>query len=557
MANFDFILSIFSQHQAFQTLPRSHYAAFSAAINVDNIPRGPCTKDTRVDVIKQIMEWVNETDSTKAPSVYWLTGLAGLGKTTIAYTICEELEKAGTPFVSFFCSRQLDSKDSKLLITTICRDLAEQFSSFATKLSPLLMGDSKIVHEKLPLQMEKLFANPWKASLSQHDKRLVPIVVVDALDESDCGTDFLEVLLKALREDKLSGIKFLVTSRPEPTLFHLCEPFPQNAVCKLHEIAVSNVQKDIEKYLFSALPDLKDDPNLVKLASQAEGLFIYAATAVRFISSPSQLLSVQEQHKELQNIVNSWPVSSRGSEQNAVAELYQKILGDAFSDDRISDKRLQILHTVLCTESRISMSVIAHLSGADQNTVEKTIESLHAVLFVSSKDGCVYWYHTSFPDFIFTRERAMFSIPMRQGYPSQINVFCDKVAHHVILACQCFSIMEEHLHFNMCNLTSSFQFDSEVPGLKDEKLGHIPPFLQYVLQHWATHLSQAPPADNETNKLLQLLNNFLKNKLLFWIEAMNLIDAKFKCESLLKSAEEWLKRVRDTASINHNDNNAV
>ena len=500
------------------------------------------------------MKWVKETDSTQAPSVYWLTGLAGLGKTTIAYTICEELKSTGIPFVSFFCSRQLDSKNSKLLVTTICRDLAELFSSFASELLPVLERDSKIVHAWLPLQMEELLANPWKTSLPHRECLPRPVVVVDALDESDCGTEFLKELLDAVDLRKLSGIKFLVTSRPEPRLFDICKSFPPNAVCKLHEIDVSNVQKDIEKYLFSALPDLKDEPNLVKLANQAQGFFIYAATAVRFISSPSQPLSVHEQQKELQNIVNSWPVSSRGSEQNAVNELYQKILGDAFSDDRICDERLQILHTVLCAEERISMSVIACLSDINQDTVEKTVKSLHAVLFVSSKDKCVYWYHTSFLDFIFTQVTAKFSIFLKQGYPSQeINVFCDRVVHHAILACQCFSIMGELLHFNMCNLKSSCQFDSDVPGLDGEKLRNLPPVLQYASQHWATHLSQAAPADDESNELLQFLHDFMCNKLLFWIEAMNLIDSKFECESLLKDAEEWLKKVRKICGIQYNN----
>ena len=504
------------------------------------------------------MEWVKDTDPTKAPSVYWLTGLAGLGKTTVAYTICKELKAAGLEFVSYFCSRQLDSKNSKLLVTTICRDLAALFSSFASELLPVLERDSNIAHARLPIQMEELFTNPWKASLSLRECLPVPIVVVDALDESDCGTEFLKELIVAVNLSELSGIKFLVTSRPEPTLLDLCKSVPLNSVCKLHEIDVSNVQKDIEKYLFSALPDLKDEPNLVKLASQAQGFFIYAATAVRFISSPSQPFSVSEKRKELQNIVNSWPVSSRGSERNAVDELYQKILGDAFSDDRISDQRLQILHTVLCAESRISMSVIAHLSGSDQDTVEKTVESLHAVLFVSSKDECVYWYHTSFPDFIFTQVQAKFSISLKQGHPSQeINVFCDKVAHHAILACQCFSIMGELLHFNMCNLKSSFEFDSDVPGLDDERLRNLPPVLQYALQHWAMHLSQAASTEDESNNLLQLLDDFMCNKLLFWIESMNLIESKFECESLLKNAYEWVKRVRTFLCSEYNNTDAI
>ena len=540
MTNFDIFLTIFLQHVVFQSLLRSHDAAFSAAINLNNISRGPCTKDTRVDVIKQIMEWATETDSTKAPSVYWLSGLAGLGKTTIAYTICEELEKADIPFVSFFCSRQLDSKNSKLLITTICRDLAELSSSFASELLPVLERNSKIVHARLPRQMEELFANPWKASLCHRKCLPAPIVVVDALDESDRGTEFLQELLDAVNLSKLSGIKFLVTSRPEPTLFDLCKSFPPNAVCKLHEIDVSNVQKDIETYLFSALPDLKHEPNLVKLASRAGGFFIYATTAVRFISPPSHPFSVREKRSQLQNMLNSWPVLSGGVERLAVDELYEKILGDAFSNDCISHERLQILHTVLCAESRINMSVIADLSGADEDTVERTVNSLHAVLFVSSTDGCVYWYHSSFPDFIFSENRGKFNT----SYPSQkINVFCNKSLHHAILAYQCFSIMKRLLHFNMCHLKSSFQFDSDVPELDAEKLRNLPSVLQYASRHWAIHLSQAAPADNETNELLQFLDDFMCNKLLFWIEAMNLIDFKFECASLLKDAEEWFKRV--------------
>ena len=103
-----------------------------------------------------------------------------MSKTTIAYTLCEELKAAGIEFVSF-CSHQLDSKNSKLLITTICCDLAPLFSSFASELLSVLGRDSNIAHARL--QMEELLTNPWKASLSHHEHLLVPVVIVDALDE--------------------------------------------------------------------------------------------------------------------------------------------------------------------------------------------------------------------------------------------------------------------------------------------------------------------------------------------------------------------------------------
>jgi len=239
------------------------------------------------------MVWAKEADPVKAPSVYWLTGLAGLGKTTIAYTICKLLEDAGMPFASFFCSLQLDSKNSKLLITTLCRDLAELFSSYASEVLPVLESNSKIVDAELHQQIDELLAKPWQASHAWRNCLPVPIIIVDALDESDRGTNFLQELLHVVECGKLTGIKFLVTSRPDPRLVDMCKLFPPNAVCKLHEVDTTSVQKDIEKYLCKALPDLKDDPELVELAQQAGGLFIYATTAVRFISPHHPILLSQ------------------------------------------------------------------------------------------------------------------------------------------------------------------------------------------------------------------------------------------------------------------------
>ena len=205
------------------------------------------------------MAWVKEADPEKAPSVYWLTGLAGLGKTRV-------------PFTSFFCLRQLDSKNLKLLITTLCCNLAELFSSYVSEVLPILESNSSIVHAKLCQQVDELLVKPWKASLVCREHLQVPIVIMDALDENDHGTNFLEELLHVVESGKLAGIKLLITSRPQPTLVDMCKSFPEDAVCKLYEVDAANVQKDIERYLCEALLDLKDDPNL---AVVFEGL-VYA-----------------------------------------------------------------------------------------------------------------------------------------------------------------------------------------------------------------------------------------------------------------------------------------
>ena len=65
-----------------------------------------------------------------------------------------------------------------------------------------------------------------------------------ALDECDRGTEFLTELLRVIHANQLTGIKFLVTSRPDPKIANLCRSFPPNAVCKLHEVDTANVQGD-------------------------------------------------------------------------------------------------------------------------------------------------------------------------------------------------------------------------------------------------------------------------------------------------------------------------
>jgi hypothetical protein len=468
-----------------------------------------------------------------------------MGKTTIAFTICELLQEANLPFTSFFCSRQLDSKDSKLIVTTLCRDLAEMFHSYASELQPVLERDLKVVDAVLSLQIDKLLAKPWQASLARRVGLLVPIIVVDALDESDRGTQFLKELLGVVERGALTGIKFLITSRPDPDIVDLCKSFPTDMVCRLHEVDTADVQQDIETFLREKLPSLKGTRELADLSQRSGGLFIYAATAVRFLCPPHTSLSASEQQIQLRELLESWPTSSDSGEQLLVDELYEQILGAAFRDARIRRQRLQILHVTLCVEDRITLPILADLTMADLDTVEKVINSLYAILFVSSKDNCVYWYHSSFPDFVFSPARAKFnlslpSIPANQ----EIDVFCDEAACHAILAHRCFSVMHMLLHFNMCNLESSYIYDSDVPMLYARVQQNIPPTLQYVSQHWGRHMHRAGPPSNNTDGLFCSLNDFMCNKLLFWIEAMNLIRAGLKCQQLLQEAQNWVKKVR-------------
>jgi len=118
-------------------------------------------------------------------------------------------------------------------------------------------------------------------------------------------------------------------------------------------------------------------------------------------------------------MLNPEPLTHPDSDERLlVDELYERILSDAFRDARVPVSRMRILHTIVCAESRIDMSVLADLTNTDQDTVKRVVESLHAVLFISPKDGCVYWYHASFPDFVFSEARARNNISLHRNYPT-------------------------------------------------------------------------------------------------------------------------------------------
>ena len=89
------------------------------------------------------------------------------------------------------------------------------------------------------------------------------------------------------------------------------------------------------------------------------------------------------------------------------------------------------------------------------------VKDLHAVLYL--KDDCVFWYHASFPDFIFGQARSKFISPSNHV----IDMSCDKASYHALLTESCFNIMmsPSGLHFNICQLPSSFLLDSQVPDL--------------------------------------------------------------------------------------------
>jgi NACHT domain len=429
------------------------------------LKREACADGTRVKILEDITKWANDR-SWASPRVFWLTGHAGSGKTTIAYTIAKRFEEDGEANEhtvlggNFLCSRQFQETQAQTrILPTIAYHLARKCKSYANALHVFDKFDA--VNHDVSRQMKGLLVGPWQLSEATRSPELPPyLIIIDALDEikDHGGSRFLHDLLTAINEDDLRGLKFLVTSRSDPKVVTLCESFASEAICRLQDVPIEEATSDIETYLKTQLPKLATSPKFAELGRRAGGLFIYAATAVKYLN-PLDSITVREQTEMLNDFLSKlYEPASSSDATSLVDELYRQIMIDAFSNLRgeLLARRLRILYTFLCTAERTSASIVASLvlNGDDDESARAVLRDLHAVLY--TQDDRVFWYHASFPDFIFTRARSNFRIDKKD-----FNFWCDEPAHHSLLGESCFRAMESSLRFNMGNITSSFLFDRD------------------------------------------------------------------------------------------------
>jgi WD40 repeat protein len=260
-------------------------------------------QDTRVQLLTDIISWAVAPAS---PAVFWLNGLAGTGKSTIARTICETLEEMSMLGASFFISCQVaERRHAPNVLRTVAYQLARQQPEFSNAITETLLNSPELASsESLQKLAAKLLFKP--AGVLAADDRLV--IVIDAMDECSedtngrPGGELLPILLRGLLQ--LSGrVKLLIASRAEPEIVRVFDQASlgsDQTMVQLHYLDGAVVRSDIRTYLSHSFANIAAaSPNLtmVKWPSQEEidvlvelsdVLFIFAASVVRFVGTAKQ-----------------------------------------------------------------------------------------------------------------------------------------------------------------------------------------------------------------------------------------------------------------------------
>ncbi|CAE6380718.1 unnamed protein product, partial [Rhizoctonia solani] len=159
--------------------PSAWYDAwYDAALSAEAY-RGSCTPGTRERIIQDFLEWSKNTNTF---NLYWMNGMPGTGKTTIAYTLCSQLESTKQLGACFFCSRiSPDCREVNRVFPTIAYQLAQYSNPYRNRLFEVLTNMPNIAQRNIAVQFKNLILEPLISNKDSFSPDIV--VVIDALDE--------------------------------------------------------------------------------------------------------------------------------------------------------------------------------------------------------------------------------------------------------------------------------------------------------------------------------------------------------------------------------------
>ncbi|KAI9763279.1 MAG: hypothetical protein M1839_006522, partial [Geoglossum umbratile] len=500
-------------------LPIAKGASFDSHAEEHN---ARCLHNTRVGLLGQITEWAKDRNNKP---IFWLNGMAGTGKSTIARTVAQLLANQHELGASFFFKRgEGERGNATRFFTTVAANLASYVPGLISGMRKAIDADPAISEKALKDQFEKLILRPLSQVALIEALKLT--IVIDALDECERDEDIRAILqlLSQTKRLKPVSLQVFVTSRPELPIRlgfkQMSDGTYQDLI--LHKVPKQIIQHDIAVFLEHELVRIREQRSLSAdwpsrnqiqaLVDMAIPLFIFAATACRYIGdkrgNPKKRLGIILQYKTRTQI-------------SELDRTYLPILDQLFFDDDKTDKEgwtsefREIVGSIITLESPLSVISLAHLLGIPKEDVSCRLDLLHSVLSIPvSEDMPVRLLHLSFRDFLVD--------PQKRG---KNPFWVDKRETHERLANKCLELLSspEGLRQNMCKLRNPGTLRSEI----DEQAIaiYLSPELQYACHYWVHHLEQSDCCIHDGDPI----HLFLQKYLLYWLEAMSLIGEAYKC----------------------------
>ncbi|KAJ4041197.1 hypothetical protein NW753_010605 [Fusarium oxysporum] len=520
-------------------LPIAHGASFDSKAEEHN---PTCLPNTRQELLDNIDHWIDDPNSK---TVYWLNGMAGTGKSTIARTVAHSRSKRGDLGASFFFKRgEMDRDRGNLnkLMSTLAHQLALSIPGVAFSIKKTIDANPAIVGKSVKEQFEKFIQEPLSEAAATPITPSSVVMVIDALDECDQEAD-IRSLINIFSQAKIlrPHLWIFLTSRPElPIRLGFSEVRGSYQDLVLHDIPTQIVERDIFVFLDNEFRKIRHDFNMTvgderklppdwpghstvqNLSQMAVPLFIFAATVCRFVGdrrrSPRARLRTVLGHEN----------RSHGSQlDQTYGPILRSQITELPKDEReeiIRDFRV-IVGSIVTLASPLSVTALSRLIDIFPEVVDERLDALHSVLSIPlDRTLPVRLLHLSFRDYL-----------IDPGNRETVDFWLDEKLAHRNLAKHCLRVMRGGLHENMCGLS--------FPGMRRSAVGarqleeRIPPELQYACMYWIHHQTKVDFEPNESREVYE----FLTTHFLHWLEALSLMGRAEDCLDSIRSLMGWLE----------------
>ena len=461
-------------------------------------------------------------ESTGA-EIFWLSDVAGTGKSAIAHTIAQYCDNHGLLGSSFFFDRNIpDRRNPQKLFTTIARDLVRLQNNLADHISMVLEADRSVASSCQTRQFEKLILEPTL----RHCIRSAVVIVIDGLDE---GYDLETLRVLRDRVPELPGnFRIFMTSRPlDDIVTDLSDT--RHVHRRSIDIHGDSNQRDIGVYIRDRLHYISSRKRLAvewpgeartnDIIKKSEGLFVWVSIVSEYLRTathPDRKLSTLLYERNLSGV-------SMNAKMDA---LYSEVLCTCDWDDEdfVHDYHL-LVGAIMAAKMPLSSRALKSLHRINvELDVDGVLWPLSSLLTgLSDQDQPIHILHLSFRDFITFRAQSSLT---HQRY------YVNEKEHNQRLATLCLHVLTVDLTSHTPGTGYLSESTEGIPSIDSSDVSET---VWYACRFWMEHIIEIEGDTSDT--LLDSLRKFLAEKLILWIE---LLSTQYPFRSL-SGVRAWLQ----------------
>ncbi|EHK17717.1 uncharacterized protein TRIVIDRAFT_160869 [Trichoderma virens Gv29-8] len=471
---------------------------------------------------KEFIQWLEDPETR----LLWIKGDPGKGKTMLLCGIINELRatKPGGNVYYFLCqATDIRLNNASAVLRGLLHMIVVQQPSLISHIRDEYDKSGKSAFEGVNswVVLSRIFGR-----MLRDDFLKGAIFIIDALDE--CVTDLAQLLEVIVQSSSSSSpLKWLVSSRNEADIQEVLTTSEHKSTVSL-ELNAESVSTAITIYIrhkVKLLSDKRDYAQSIRdgiekyLSANANGTFLWVSLVCAL----------------LEKVPRFDPLPKSANFPPGLDQLYERMSTKVYAPS-ISDVGRRVL--TIATLAYRPLTIQEFIPLIDTNYHHKDIirpseHDWEDILgrcgsFLTERNGTIYFVHQSAKDFLIKASQRLF--------PNGTQHIHKEIFEASI------SNMKKILRKDMYSLIDpAFSID-DLPqhAARDDPLIAI----RYSCVYWIDHFEQSMPkrrADIQSHyKCHELIQGFLKEKYIYWLEALSLLRSTFDGIAGMQRLEQFI-----------------